>query len=239
MRPFYFRHFILRQDKAAMKAGTDSMLLGAIAPAENAQRVLDIGTGTGILSLMLAQRSIAHIDAIDIDENAFGQAKENFRNSMWRNRISAYHSSLQEFIPEHNYRYDLIVSNPPYFPAHESHKSSPASFARKYARQTSELSFHELAKHAARLLDSNGVLYLILPALTIEEFTEKAGAFGLFPGEQTCIKSKPDTAPVRVIASYSFQKAEIQASEFIIYNADGSYSKEYIQLTKSYHATTL
>src|SRR5687767_958396 len=113
MHSFYFRHFILRQDKAAMKAGTDSMLLGAMAPAENVHRVLDIGTGTGILSLMLAQRSKALIDAIDIDVNAHELAKENFENSTWKHRIFAHHCSLQEFTPQDNLAYDLIISNPP------------------------------------------------------------------------------------------------------------------------------
>lgn len=219
-----------------MKAGTDAMLLGAMAPAGSAERILDVGTGTGVLSLMLAQRSKARIDAIDIDRNAYEQAKENFENSVWRRRLHVYHSSLQEFTPAVGEKYDLIVSNPPYFPAHESSKSSPSSTHRKQARQTSALSFHALAKHVARLLDRNGVFYLVLPYRAMAEFSVEAGSFGLFPKEEIYIRSKPGSEPVRIIAGYVFEPVKAVHREFTIYNAGGNYSRDYIELTRAYHA---
>jgi tRNA1Val (adenine37-N6)-methyltransferase len=238
-RPFYFRHFILRQDKTAMKAGTDSMLLGALAPIENTRKILDIGTGTGILALMLAQRSKAHIDAIDINDKAYEQAKENFENSMWKNRLFAYHSSAQEFVPTSNYTYDLIVSNPPFFAAHDSPKSSPASRSRKQARQTQELTFYELAEHAKRLLQPKGILTLILPVAPYRNFEKEAHIFGLRSQKLIFIKSKPESEPVRVIASFGFRDTNPLKSEFTIYDLNGSYSAEYVRLTKDFHALDL
>jgi tRNA1Val (adenine37-N6)-methyltransferase len=235
-RPFYFRHFVLKQDKAAMKVGTDSMLLGALVPAENASAILDIGTGTGILALMLAQRSKAQIDAIEIDEDAYSEAKENFNNSMWCHRISAHHTSLQEFSKTATTKYDLIVSNPPYFPAHESLKSSPGEHARKKARQTQELTLDELAVDAAGLLKPHGSFYLILPAEIDKQFEKEAGKQGLFLQKKILVRSKPGGEVVRVISAYGLEEVRAEESEFIIYNENGKYSTEYVHATKAYHA---
>ena len=112
---FVFKQFKIVQDKCAMKVGTDAVLLGSWVNASNAKTILDIGTGTGIISLMLAQKSGARIDAIDIDTNAFIQASENVNDCAWKDRIDVHHISLQQFTKESDHKYDLIVSNPPYF----------------------------------------------------------------------------------------------------------------------------
>src|ERR1043166_5945137 len=112
---FRFRQFTVHQDKCAMKVGTDAVLLGAWVNPGSAKRILDIGTGTGLIALMLAQKSTAKIDAVDIDEEAFLQARENFRISPWFQRLGIYHQTFQEFAQENSDKYDLIVSNPPYF----------------------------------------------------------------------------------------------------------------------------
>jgi tRNA1Val (adenine37-N6)-methyltransferase len=238
-RPFQFKHFILHQDKAAMKVGTDAMLLGAMVPCESALRILDIGTGTGVLALMLAQRCDATIDAIDIDSGASEQAADNFKNSPWNERLAAYHTSLQDYAANTEKTYDLIISNPPYFHAHHSLKSSPASIDRKRARQTSELTLGELAGTAGKLLTHEGSLYLILPPERMEEFIGYAVTSGLFCEEEIHIKSQPKSEVIRVIGKFSFSGKKKSPREFIIYQDQGGYTKEYIELTRTYHAVDL
>src|ERR1051325_1482144 len=124
---FAFKEFTIRQDKCSMKISTDSVLIGAWAEAAKAKTILDIGTGTGVIALMLAQRSSAKIDAIDIDLNSVQQAKENFQQSKWKSRLKVHHTSLQDFYPLNIY--DIIVSNPPYFPCPHSHKEKEGAQA--------------------------------------------------------------------------------------------------------------
>jgi tRNA1Val (adenine37-N6)-methyltransferase len=112
---FHFKHFTVHQERCAMKVGTDGVLLGAWTDPKNAERILDIGTGTGLIALMLAQKSTAFIDAIDIDENSCSQASENVNASRWKDRVNVHHCSLQLYILTSSVKYDLIVSNPPYF----------------------------------------------------------------------------------------------------------------------------
>src|SRR4051812_45866820 len=112
---FHFKQFTISQDRCAMKVGTDGVLLGAWVMPNGATRILDIGTGTGLIALMLAQKTAAIIDGIDIDFNAFAQANENVEHSNWKNRINIFHNSLQKFSSNCEHQYDLIVSNPPFF----------------------------------------------------------------------------------------------------------------------------
>ena len=239
-KPFIFRHFKVAQDLSVMKVGADSMILGASVIPGDEKRILDIGTGTGVLALMLAQRSNAIIDAIDSDQLAYMQAKQNFENSSWGYRMNAYHSSLQDFEPSGLYKYDLIISNPPYFePNHKASQESAKYRERREARSFDNLDFYDLLSHSARLLSEPGKLYVIIPAPVHQIFVDKAEKCGLFPFYQSCIYSKETSPPVRYILGLQKQKSAYEENRLVIYENDGSYTREYIELTKDFHAIEL
>ncbi len=173
---FVFKQFTILQDKCAMKVGTDAVLLGSWVNTSNTKKVLDIGTGTGIISLMLAQKSDATIDAIDIDANACMQALQNASNCRWKDRIHIHHISLQQFAASSDHRYDLIVSNPPYFV--DSSKASEES--RTNARHTDQLPFDDLLNGVLNLLSPEGKFYVILPTKESQVFREMAEKQHLF-----------------------------------------------------------
>lgn len=165
---FQFKEFSIKQDKTAMKIGTDGVLLGAWTSIKNnPYSILDIGTGTGLIALQLAQRSDAEtIDAVEIEENAYEQAFGNFENSSWSDRLFCYHASLTEFIDEVDEKYDLIISNPPFY----NDKYETDKEARNVARFTTSLSFDELLYSVSKLLNTEGVFSVIIPFKEEEKF---------------------------------------------------------------------
>ena len=171
-RPFEFKRFSVQQDKCAMKIGTDGVLLGAWASIDkHPNSILDIGTGTGIIALQLAQRSdAAVIDAIEKNADAFEQAVLNFENSEWSDRLYCYHASLAEFSSEIDDRYELIVSNPPFYTS----TFETNDRARNTARFSSALPTDMLVNSVSKLLDKNGVFALILPYKEEDNFVELA-----------------------------------------------------------------
>ena len=172
---FQFKQFLLFQDKCAMKFGTDSAILGSLLnPPPNGENALDIGSGTGVLSLMLAQRSPIRIDAIEIQEDAFLQTEENFKNSPWCERLASFNSSLQSYSTKKTY--DYIFSNPPYF----SNSLKNLENNRKTSRHTDSLSFDELASNVSKLLSNIGEFTLILPVESFHEFQNFAFTHKLF-----------------------------------------------------------
>ncbi len=237
---FRFRQFAINQSGAAMKVGTDGMLLGAWVKPGNAETILDIGTGTGLLALMLAQISLARIDAIEIDENAFLQAKENFDNSPWKDRLYAIHTSLQSLSENNTKKYDLIIGNPPFFEiANEEKGNNPIKMnkTRAVARATDSLPLEDLAKCSAKLLSREGKLYIILPIQSADNFISLANNYGLRLQEILSIKSREDTKTIRVIMGFGFNKPnQVIENEFVIYDIINKYSAEYIELTKEYHS---
>src|ERR1051326_3554605 len=156
---FFFKQFTIHQDKCAMKVGTDAVLLGAWVDPKNAGRILDIGTGTGIIALMLAQKCSAQIDTIDLDENSCIQARENVDNCPWRERINVIHTSLQHFSEDPTHRYDLVVTNPPYF----EHSTKASEEKRTVARHTALLSSRALLECVLKLLEQIGRFCMIAP----------------------------------------------------------------------------
>lgn len=215
-RGFQFKQFYVAHDRCAMKVGTDGVLLGATAAAsplysatypENPDipdnpvplRVLDIGTGTGLVALMIAQRYFSSpyfIDAIDIVPEAVEQARENFANSPWSAHLHAYQSSLQDWQSQ---PYHLIVSNPPYFV--DSLKNPDKN--RETARHTDTLSYEDLIKHSKRLLAPDGVLQLILPIEAEQEIRRIATAYDLYPTYTLYIRTTPTKSPKRFIIRFS------------------------------------
>jgi tRNA1Val (adenine37-N6)-methyltransferase len=228
---FRFKQFTIHQEKCAMKVGTDAVLLGSWVLPENAIHILDIGSGTGIISLMLAQKSEAEIDAIDIDENAYNQTKENFRISPWFFRMFPHHVSLQEFAKDKVPSYDLIVTNPPYF----HHASKPNVEARVHARHSEVLTFDELIDGAIKLLLPNGRLCVILPCKEGMEFLDKAQKRGLFCRNLLRVRTRSDKSEKRLLMQFSFQFGMMTDEEITIQEEDGSFTNDYIELTKEYY----
>jgi tRNA1Val (adenine37-N6)-methyltransferase len=228
---FRFRQFTINQDKCAMKVGTDAVLLGSYVKVKNASTILDIGTGTGIIALMLAQKTNAYIQAIDIDENAFRQSNENFKISPWYNRLFSKHQSLQQFAETYQHKFDLIITNPPYF----HHASKPAIESRLNARHGDLLTFDDLLKGVIKLLKPDGRFYLILPCKEGLEFLDKAQRKEFFCRHILKVKTKADKNEKRVIMEFGFHFGIMTEKEIIIQEEDGSFTQDYIDITSDYY----
>lgn len=215
-----------------MKVGTDGVLLGAWTSPGNAEYILDIGTGTGLIALMLAQKSDAEIDAIDIDENSCSQASENIAASDWNSRIKVHHCSLQLYILSTSHKYDLIVSNPPYFiDAYKAHDTS-----RNLARHTdAALSFDELILGVKALLKEDGRFCVILPVKEGSYFKSKAAIAGLYANRITHVKTRSDKQEKRVIMEFAFNKDILIENELIIHDEELKFTEHYKNLTRDFY----
>ncbi|TDD94566.1 tRNA1(Val) (adenine(37)-N6)-methyltransferase [Flavobacterium cellulosilyticum] len=243
MSKFQFKQFSVEQDRCAMKIGTDGVLLGAWAPIENNPfSILDIGTGTGIIALMLSQRSAAtQIDAVEIDEEAYEQATDNFENSPWNDRLFCFHAGIDEFIEEPEDEYDLIVSNPPFYS--EDYKSNDEQ--RDLARFQSAMPFEDLIEVADLLLSENGLFAVIIPFKEEQNFIALAKEFELFPVKITRVKGTPTTEVKRSLLAFkrydpsdsdrAEQLSTFTADELTIETARHIYTPEYIELTKDFY----
>ena len=240
---FQFKKFTINQDRCAMKVGTDGVLLGAWCPIDNNPfSILDIGAGTGILSLILAQRSNAEhpslqgelaqqIDAIEIDENAFEQCVENFENSPWGDKLFCFHASLDEFMEEPEDEYDLIISNPPFYT--EDYKTENEQ--RDLARFSDALPFKDLVEAVNLLLSENGIFAVIIPFKEEEKFIALANDFELHPFKITRVKGTPTTEIKRSLLAFSKTQKQTLIDELIIETARHQYTEEYIDLTKDFY----
>lgn len=215
-----------------MKVGIDGVLLGVWAPVENADRILDIGTGTGLIALMIAQRSPALIDAIDIDADAVGQATENSMNSPWESRIHTQHISLQDLAETTEERYDLIVSNPPYF---INSTKAPVE-NRTTARHTDLLTHEELIGNALLLLKPTGRICIILPVNEGLRCVDFALTRGLFCSRQVKVYPKPNADVKRLLLEFSLiQKPRVESELVIESDVRHQYSTEFTALAKDYY----
>ena len=216
-----------------MKVGTDGVLLGAWCPIDNNPfSILDIGAGTGILSLMLVQRSKAEqIDAIEIDEDAYEQCVENFEASPWGDRLFCFHAGLDEFVEEPEDKYDLIVSNPPFYA--EDFKTE--NTARDLARFQDAMPFEDLVEAAHLLLSENGIFAVIIPFKEEEKFITLAKDFELHPFKITRVKGTPTTEIKRSLLAFSKTQKQTHVDELIIETARHQYTEEYIDLTKDFY----
>lgn len=217
-----------------MKIGTDGVLLGAWTPIPNTTfSILDIGTGTGIIALMLAQRSNAEqIDAIEIDENAYEQAVDNFENSPWGDRLFCFHAGLDEFVEDPEDEYDLIISNPPFYA--EDYYSNNEQ--RDLARFQNALPFEELIEAVALLLSENGIFSVIIPFKEEARFLALAEESELFPLKITRVKGTPDSETKRSLLAFGRYKNGTPAvNELIIEISRHIYTKEYIELVSDFY----
>ena len=234
MSEFNFKQFTIKQDRCAMKIGTDGVLLGAWSPIpDNCYSVLDIGTGTGIIALMIAQRSNANqIDALEIDESAYEQATENFENTPWSDRLFCFHAGLDELIDEPEDEYDLIISNPPFYT--ENFKTDNEQ--RDLARFEDAMPFEMLVEAADLLLSENGIFSVIIPFKEEENFLTLAKEFELFPMKITRVKGTPTSEIKRSLLAFKrFETQKIEIDELIIETERHVYTAEYIALTKDFY----
>ena len=216
-----------------MKMGTDAVLLGAWVDVDNYPfSIFDIGSGTGILALMIAQRSHAEvIDAIEIDENAYEQCVDNFENSPWSDRLFCYHASLEEFADEVEDSYDIIISNPPFYS--EDYKSDNSQ--RDLARFADALPFEHLLKSVSILLSEEGRFSVIIPFREEEKFIGLASRVHLFPNRILRVKGNANSETKRSLIELSFSKSEIKLEELIIEIERHQYTEDYINLTKDFY----
>lgn len=231
---FQFKQFTIQQDRCAMKVGTDAVLLGAWCPIDNRPfTVLDIGSGTGILSLMLAQRSNAEqIDALEIDDNAYEQCVENFESSPWGDRLFCFHAGLDEFIEEPEEEYDIIISNPPFYS--EDYKTDNEQ--RDLARFQDALPFEDLIEAAHLLLSENGIFTVIIPFKEEEKFIDLCAEAELYPVKVTRVKGTPTSEIKRSLLAFKrYELSVLTADELVIETARHQYTEEYIALTQDFY----
>ncbi len=238
-KPFRFKQFSLQQQRSAMKVGTDGVLLGAWTSVDHdPQSILDIGAGTGLVALMLAQRCGAElIDAIELDEEAYEECVENFENSPWGDRLFCYHAGLDEFVDEMDETYDLICCNPPYFEPHSGKGTGDQTRdeARMKARHFDSLPFAELLECCARLLSEKGQCSFVIPYLAEEEFLAIAAENKLSPLKICRVKGRADTALVRSLLTLSFRKEKVFEEELVIEKERHIYTEEYRRLTGDFY----
>lgn len=232
-KPFQFKEFTVQQDQCAMKIGTDSVLLGAWTPLDtNPFSVLDIGAGTGVLSLMLAQRSHAQlIDALEIDEQAYEQCVDNFETSPWADRLFCYHADLAEFTEEIEDKYDLIISNPPFYS--ENYKTDNTQ--RDLARFTDALPFDHLVASVSQLLSEDGVFTVIIPFKEEANFITLASNVNLFPNNILRVKGSDTSEIKRSLLAFSFRESDIKTETLVIETARHQYTQDYINLTQAFY----
>ena len=219
-----------------MKVGTDGVLLGAwVSVNHKPQKILDIGSGTGLIGLMLAQRSYANtIDAVEIDKAAFEQTVENFEESRWSDRLFCYNYSFQNFaeeISKEQHTYDLIVSNPPFY----NDGFTSKNVSRNKARSTLSLPFHELLFGVSNILSKSGFFSIIIPFKEEVNFISLAMQYGLFINQSCRVKGNKNSEIKRSLLSFSFSKTSIKPTVLTIEKSRNVYTANYIDLTKKFY----
>ena len=232
-KPFQFKQFTIHQDKTAMKVGTDGVLLGAWVSIElDYFSAIDIGAGTGLIALMIAQRSnIELIDAIELNDEAFEQSVSNFEQSDWSDRLFCYHASFQEFTDEIDDTYDLIVSNPPFYTSTYKELSED----RAMARHSESLPYSELLSGVVKMLSDKGSCAFIIPFCEEEEFIAEAKELKLFPNRITRVKGAKDTPIKRSLLQFSYVNSEIEFTDLVIEIERHIYTEDYKNLVQDFY----
>lgn len=228
---FHFKKFSVRHDRSGMKVGTDGVLLGAWADVTNATQILDIGTGTGVITLMLAQRAAESvtIDAVEIDDQAYADARENVAASPWHDRINVHHLAIQNF--NTSARFDLIITNPPYF--QKSYK--PPIAQRETARHTEQLTFEDILSTTEKLLTPAGKLNLILPYTEGLQFIDLANHKGLYCSRKWIFRTRANKPVERFLLEFAWGKKETEEGEVLLYNEGENWSAGYKALTRDFY----
>lgn len=214
-----------------MKVGTDGVLLGAWTDITNAGKILDVGTGSGVIALMLAQRSGATVHGVEIDSASAQQAWWNFENSAWSGRMNLTHSSFREFVQKSEQKYDLVVSNPPFY----QHDLVSPKEKRAASKHALNMTHDHLLEGAMQLLDDDGKFSVILPVRESKIFIEKAIIIGLLIAKKTVVYPKPGLEPNRILLEFGRRRVKKEEDKLTIRNADGSYTREYKTLTADFY----
>ncbi|MDX5340534.1 MAG: methyltransferase [Cyclobacteriaceae bacterium] len=226
---FQFQQFKIHQDRCAMKISTDAVLLGSLADCWNARTILDVGTGTGVVALMLAQRAPhARIMAVEIDADASKQAMENFRESPFSERLDLFFGRFQDFL--HPNQFELLVSNPPYFENHLKSKDPK----RNKALHTDELSFRDLAEHTQRWLSPSGQIWIILPPRQMEELRRFFLSVGLRERKRIRIRDREASQVFREVCGFRFEEGEIDLKDLVLKDENGGFSPGYQRLLSGF-----
>jgi len=231
---FQFKKFFIAQDRCAMKVGTDGVLLGAWVEAETAQSILDVGTGTGVIAVMLAQRNThALVHGVEIDAEAAAQAAENMRATPWADRLEARHHSIQDYARDTEQRYDLIVSNPPFFSGGVLSQSEN----KAGVRHTVKLPHGDLLIATQTLLTSQGVFAVVLPLLEGLRFVEMARSYRLYCERMTEVRTKAGKPVSRLLLQFTRHIPHaIRKDELIIQEGDANaWTPEYRALTEQFY----
>jgi tRNA1Val (adenine37-N6)-methyltransferase len=233
IKPFIFKQFKVEQDLVPMKVGTDGVLVGAWVALDCVSKALDIGTGTGVISLILAQRLNEHpeIHAIDVDEKAILQASNNFKDSPWPEKFVIHHSSIQEFAMTSNEKFDLIISNPPFFTGGMLSENND----RNDVRHTIKLPHGDLLLAVSKLLKPSGSLAIILPYLQGLRFIEISESYRLYPFRIAEVKSRMDKTIERLLIQFRRDKSTVDQTEIIIHAEGDEFTKVYQALTSDFY----
>ena len=230
-RPFHFKHFSLYHHRSTMKVGTDAILLGRWTEVKPTDVVLDIGTGCGLLPLMLSQKGVAHVDAVDIDKASIEEATVNFEASQWHDHLKSYCTDIVDFKTDK--KYDLVVSNPPFFNRFSKCDSERKSKAR---HNDAGLSYAILYHEVSRLMQTEGRFVVVLPFDVSDMFLEEAEKAGLFLHKRMTIIPIEGREPNRVNLELGFLKStDIQEETFFIRDADNGFTVQYKEYLKDYY----
>ena len=226
---FHFKHFSLDHQNSTMKVGTDAVMLGAWMPLpKDCQTILEIGCGCGVISLMLAQKTEAHITGIDIDEKSVEEAQKNTENFLWKDQVQFIHESVQDFAQKTTQKFDVIVTNPPFF---ENSLKSPDP-DRNMARHNDSLPFEDLIAAVDMLLSENGRFGIILPVESAEKLEKLALEKGLYMTKKTCLYPQPDKKANRILMMFERKETTCEKDNLIIRHE--GYTYEYYMLVKEY-----
>ena len=230
---FKFKQFEIKQDQCTMKVGTDGILLGAMAAVDGVSEILDIGSGTGLICLMLAQRAPnANVSGVEIEQKAFEESVENGNNSPWSDRIHFENESIQDYSKFSDKSFDLIVSNPPFF----SGGTFSYNQERNNVRHTVKLPNGDLLQSARKLLTRNGKFVVILPVMEGLRFKDMAKSYRLFCTEEISIKGKESKSEERLVLVFEQEESdEVKKGQIVVYNEDDTYHHEFIKLTKDFY----
>lgn len=230
---FRFKHFDVRHENSALKVGADAMILGALVEGDDAKTVIDIGAGTGVLSLMFAQKNLAaHIHAVEIDEQSFLDCQTNFSASPWPDRLTAIHADICSFNPSE--KYELIISNPPFYS--NSLINTDQRIAR--SKHAEFLPLQQLIQWIAKNISDSGSCWMIWPIETADTLFEELCKIEMNVNRQVVVESKPGR-PSRTVIQFGKEKRDIIKTAFTIRDEKNNYTTDYIELTKDFHAVDL
>ncbi|NJN26514.1 MAG: methyltransferase [Cyclobacteriaceae bacterium] len=228
---FTFRQFAVKQDQCAMKVTTVACVQGAWLPDVEPKAILDIGAGTGILSLMAAQKYTCPIDAVEIDLDAFGQMKANVKASPWPTQISIYHADIRDFAQRQCKKYDLIISNPPFY----SNQLKSDNARSNCARHGTSLDHRQLVEVCHNLISEHGRISMLLPPSESARITELFGAVGIHLSDQLHIIDTPGRAPKTMVSIFAATQAPVQIHQLVIKEPSGAYTPEFSTLLRDYY----